>query len=494
MMMSNPKRLHPISAVANFLKQLKELIVPFVIFVVFGSRGGNGEILQLVITAGVVIAVFIIGVLSWLRYTYRLEEGELRIEYGILVRKKRYIPLERIQSLDLSEGLLQRPFGLVKMKVETAGSSGAGDAEAVLTAISRQDADFIQQAFSAAKNKFSENRDEVDLPVKTRKVIYRISPGQLLLLASTSGGVGVVISAVFAFVFQFEEIIPYEKVFAGLEGFIANGVIFVSILVFIGFLIAWVIALIGTMLKYADFTLRKTDKDLIITRGLLEKRQITIPLHRIQAIQIRENLIRQPFGLAAVYIESAGGSLKDNESARVMVLPIIKRSRAAGLLKAHLPDYELQPGFFKAPRRALNRYLWRGFLGTLPLVIAPIIFFRPWGYFALLLLIFSLAWSYLKYKDAGWDISSQQLALRYRGIVRTTVFMKKNRIQSLTVSESYFQERRSLATVEAVVMSGTGGTGGTVLDLDRKEVYAIYKWYSYTGMNRNTLIKKEKRQ
>lgn len=477
-MMSNPKRLHPISAIANFLKHLKEMLVPFLIFVVFGSRGGNGDIIQLVLSIGVIIAVFLIGILTWWRYTYRLEEGELRIEYGVLVRKKRYIPLERIQSLDLSEGLLQRPFGLVKMKVETAGSSGAGEAEAVLTAISKEDADFIQQAFSAAKN----NPSEMKTALENREVIYKITPGELFLQASTSGGAGVVISAVFAFVFQFEEIIPYEKVFAGVEGFIANGMIFVSILVFFVFLVAWLIALVGSMLKYAGFTLLKSEKELIISRGLLEKRQMTIPLNRIQAIQIRENLLRQPFGLATVYIESAGGSIEDNESSRLMILPIVKKTRIAGLLKPHLPQYELQPVFFKAPKRALNRYLWRGFLWILPFVGGPLLFFRPWGYLSLVLLIFAMGWSYLKYRDAGWEISSQQLALRYRGIVRTTVFMRRSRIQSLSLKESYFQKKRSLATIQAAAMSGAGGTGGTVRDLDKQEVYAIYKWYSYTGL------------
>lgn len=481
MMRSEPKRLHPISAVANILKQLKELIIPFLIFVVFGSRGGRGEIFQLVVTIGVVVAVFIIGVLSWLRYTYRLEDGELRIEHGVLIRRKRYIPLERIQSLDLSEGLLQRPFGLVKMKVETAGSSGAGDAEAVLTAISKEEAAVIQRAFSAAKNTTAEKGMETEPAETKQEVIYKISPGELLLLASTSGGAGVVISAVFAFFFQFEEIIPYEKVFTGLEEVISNGIVFVTILVFVVLLIAWVIALIGTMVKYAEFTMKKTGKDLIISRGLLEKRQITIPLHRIQAIRISENLVRQPLGLATVYVESAGGSIEDNESARVMVLPIVRKNRIAGLLKSHLPDYELKPHFSSAPRRALIRYMLRGLLVFLPFIIALIIFFRPWGYFSLLLLMVSFAWSYFKYKDAGWDIHSHQLALRYRTIVRTTVFIRKNRIQSLTLSESFFQRKRSLATIEAVAMSGTGGTGGTVVDLDRKEVYAIYKWYSYTS-------------
>src|SRR5690606_39347729 len=60
--------------------------------------------------------------ISWLRYTYRVEDMELRIEYGLFVKKKRYIPFDRIQSLDFSEHILHRPFGLVKVKVETARS------------------------------------------------------------------------------------------------------------------------------------------------------------------------------------------------------------------------------------------------------------------------------------------------------------------------------------------------------------------------------------
>lgn len=102
-------------------------------------------------------------------------------------------------------------------------------------------------------------------------------------------------------------------------------------------------------------------------------------------------------------------------------------------------------------------------------VAVPLLFFRPWGYFSLVLMILSLGWSYLKYRDAGWDISSQQLVLRYRGIVRTTVFMKRNRIQSLTMSESYFQKKRSLATIEAVAMSGIGGQAERSLILTGKK-------------------------
>lgn len=63
--------------------------------------------------------------------------------------------------------------------------------------------------------------------------------------------------------------------------------------------------------------------------------------------------------------------------------------------------------------------------------------------------------------------------------------MRKNRIQSLSVHESFFQSRKSLGTVNAVVMSGTGGTGGTVMDLEKKDIYSLYKWYSYSKAEGN---------
>ena len=46
-MMSEHKRLHPISAVASFVKQLKDLIVPFRIFICHKQSGGEEWLLGL---------------------------------------------------------------------------------------------------------------------------------------------------------------------------------------------------------------------------------------------------------------------------------------------------------------------------------------------------------------------------------------------------------------------------------------------------------------
>ncbi|MGS2779989.1 PH domain-containing protein [Robertmurraya sp. GLU-23] len=479
--MSNSKRLHPISAVTNFFKQLKELIVPFVAFFVFGSRASEGDLWFFVGSIAVVLVVLGLGVLNWLRFSYRLEEEELRMEYGLLVRKKRYIPFDRIQSLDFSEGILHRPFGLVKVKVETAGSSGAADAEAVLTAITKEEANWIQETIAQAKNKLAE--EAVDTKVEDtveEHVIYKITSKELLLLATTSGGVGVVLSAMVAFLSQLDDLIPYESAYREVEKMISNGIVIVAVLVFLGFLLAWIVALIGTMVKFAQFTVKKTESEIIISRGLLEKRQITIPLNRIQAVRISENILRQPFGLCSVYIISAGGSVRNTEGSKVLLLPAVKKVQVAHILQQHLPISLTSQTFNKPPKRSLPRYLLRGSLVVVPLVIAAITIFKLWGLLSIMLFVFSSAWSYLIYKDAGWSIEGQQLNIQYRGLIKHTLFMKKPNVQSLDYKESIFQKRKNLATMTSLIKSGMGAIGGTIVDIEKEDAREIYQWYSHS--------------
>lgn len=477
MKMSERKRLHPVAAVINFIKSIKEAILPLAALFLFGGGGIGFELWEMAVALIFILFSLVYGILSWLRFTYRVEEGELRIESGFFIKKKRYIPFERIQSLDFSEGIFQRIFGLVKVKVETAGSSGPGEAEGVLTAITRAEAKSIQEYLTSVKNSGKTVAPELNqLPSK----MYKITPGQLFMLGSTSGGAGVVISAVFAFVMQFDDLIPYERVFNELQVFIKNGVVFISIIVFFVFLLAWLIAIVGTMFKYANFTVERVEDDLIISRGLLEKRQVTVPLNRVQGIMITENLIRQPLGYGSVFIVSAGGSIGKDGSSKIMVLPIIKKSEIPGVLMTFLDDYHFIPEVIPSPKRALKRYLLRSMFIPVILVIVSLIFFLPWGYLSLILLVLSFLWGYLKYKDAGWSIEEQQLTLTYRGLVKATIFMKKSKIQSLSIRKSYFQDKRSLATVDAIIKTGAGSSGGKVIDLEAPDILKIYQWYHYS--------------
>lgn len=473
--MFEPKRLHSIVIVLTISKRFKDLIFSFIALFFIWNKGDGGKLVLFGVIALAIITIVVASILSWLRYTYRLEQNELRIEYGVLVRKKRYIPLERIQSLDISEGILQRLCGMVKVKIETAGGSGTDEAEAVLSAISKDEAHIIQEYVRAAK---SPSQIVESAAQSANEPIYKITSSQLIVLSLTSGGVGVVISAVLAFFSQLDDLIPYERLFRGVEEWAVSNLIIIILFLFGGFVAAWIIALIGTMLKYANFNVIKTERDLVISQGLLEKRQITIPLTRIQAIRINENILRQWLGYASVIVESAGGSASNQEGSKVMLLPLIKLQAIEEILGPHLTEYQLTSSFNPVPKRALIRYVFRSWIIIIPIAAACIFFLKAWGLLSLLLLAWFTFWGVLKYKDAGWNLAEQQLNLRFRTIVRSTVFIKKSKIQSLEVKESYFQKKKGLGSLEAFVKVGFGGAGGRIIDMDQDDVKNVYSWFS----------------
>ncbi|MGE6720929.1 PH domain-containing protein [Peribacillus frigoritolerans] len=326
--MSDPKRLHPIAVLLNIIKSIKELVIPFLLVVVIPGKneGIPGWIQPLVIA---IIILLIIGnaFLQWLRFTYRIEEGEFRIESGVFVRKKRYIKFDRIHSIDISEGIIQRVFSLVKLNIETAGGS---QADAVLSAISKSDADRINAYISEEKNAynpFDRDKDEVadnEIAAKSSSVFKQTLP-QLFAMAATSGAVGVFLSGAVAFISQFDEMIPFERIFKDYEDFIEMGTFILTLFALVALLAVYVLATLSMVIKYASFTVIKTDEEIVISRGLLEKRRLTIPIHKIQGIRIMENLIRKPLGLATVYIEYAGGSMEDKESLSIMLFPLIRK-------------------------------------------------------------------------------------------------------------------------------------------------------------------------
>ncbi|WP_449444682.1 PH domain-containing protein [Ureibacillus acetophenoni] len=133
-------KLHPISSIINFLKGLKELIIPIAIILL--SRLFNksdemnfwSDLFPILIIVVPIVFYLISGLIKWWTFIYWFEDAELRVEYGLFIKKKRYIPFERIQSLNYKEGIFHQVFGLVQVMIETAGSPN-GKPEVELTAV-----------------------------------------------------------------------------------------------------------------------------------------------------------------------------------------------------------------------------------------------------------------------------------------------------------------------------------------------------------------------
>ena len=68
------------------------------------------------------------------------------------------------------------------------------------------------------------------------------------------------------------------------------------------------VALPAIVLQYLRFSYRITPKQIVIQKGVIRRQNRSIPIERIQNIQIQENLVARILGLAKVTIETAGSS------------------------------------------------------------------------------------------------------------------------------------------------------------------------------------------
>lgn len=487
-MMSKEKfTLHPISAVINFVKVLKEMIIPLVVVIaVNGFGGGSGSwtsYIIYIIYAVLLIAMLVSGIIEWKRFRYWFEEEELRIEYGLFVKKKRYIPFERIQSLNYTEGIFHRPFGLIKVKVETAGGGATKEADAELTAITKEAAEQIKKEMNLAKHKESTISDgdlqQEEVAKEQRKPLFRMSRKDLFILASTSGGVGVFFSGLAVFVSQFSELIPYETIYNEIIMFIRFGALLIALLVFFALLVAWIVSVAITFINYYEFTIWVEDQEIIITRGLLEKKKITIPLSRIQAVRIVENPLRQLTGHATVIVDSAGGSLAEKDE-KIRLIPLIKKDKINPILVQIFPNYEFEANFTRVPKRSRKFFYRLDFLWMIPVAACVSYFFFPFGLFSFLLFPLSFLWGAWQHKTAGYWMDEKQLVVQYRLFSRVSIWMEKKRIQAMTARTTYFQKKANVSSIMTTIKSGVSGSSTTIPHIEKADAESLMKWYEPT--------------
>lgn len=470
--MSEAKRLHPAAILFNFLKVIREFLFAIILgFITFR----NESFFYFILIASVLIILMIsYSVASWYRYTYRIEEDELRIEYGILIRKKRFISINRIQSIDLTASVIHRFLKLVRVKIETAGS-GLGS-EASLTAVKLSEGEQLRSELKRERVSADQTEEVVENQAPVRKITFK----RLFLSGTTSGSIGI-IAAIFAFVFsEMEQFIPDNIYESTINWVIGLSIVILIVLGVLVLILLWVLGIAGTMIKYGNFTITKNEKELFITRGLLEKKQLTIPLSRIQAVGIEESLIRQPLGYVTVFAQIAGGSMRKGEEFPTVLFPILKKSEVEDFLQEFLPDYASQhDSMTLLPKRALKFYLFRPMLPVVFLLAGVWYFLPQFIWVPVAFLIGASILGYLRFKDAGYHLTGERLTISYRRVSKMTMLIYHRRIQSFEKKQHKLHLKQKLASMKLSIIAGLGGQHFPIKELEEKDVDLLSDWYSY---------------
>jgi putative membrane protein len=466
-MSSEVRHLHPAAMLIGAIKTVRRWIGAAAIPGIAALAGGGWQMTTLIL-----VGVFVIvagsalwGFLSWRATTYGVSGGAFQLRRGVVQKNERTIPLEHVQSVDTVQGVIQRLFGVVEVRVETAGG-GASEPDASLSALDRGAAEALRREIEGFRREDVDENEEETGPT----VLRRLGTRELLVAGATSGQIGVALSLIAVVSQLFDDVLSEGFAERLVEALAPRSVTAVLTLVLVVSLLAWLLAIGGTVLAYAGFTLSRDGDFLYIKRGLLERREATIPLARIQAVRIVEGVLRQPFGLATLRVASAGYG--EDAGVSTTLFPLLPREEAQKLLLDAAPEFAVAPALQRLPARALRRYVFRATIPVLLLAAAAaLIFFLTLdsllgGLLALLLIPPAAAYGWLRYRAAGWAFEDDRLITRSRRLARSTAIAPRRRLQSRDVIRSPFQRRARLATFRARVASGGGGAALQIADLD----------------------------
>lgn len=475
--MSDFQRQHPVAALSRAFGLIRGNIVTILVFLFVGAQSESFPFLWW--TIGGFAFLLVVGFANWWRFLYKVEDGLIHIKSGIFVRKNLYLTKDRIQVIDITAGVIQRIFGLVRLDIQTAGASSRA---AAIEAISRERAEAINRLLRRDE-KQAESEDSSHESIPEIKKNITLPNKELLIAASTSGSFGIALSVIGTVFSQVEPLVSESQMYDYIYNILPSQTDTLFYIVLIaGFVVfAWLLSFFGTVFKYGNFSLIVKENEIVISRGIFEKKRVTVPFNRIQAIHISEGIIRQPLGYASVHLESAGYG-DDKGTGSILFFPLIKRNKILSLLDDVLPDYQKMMIALTPPSRSLRRYIFRStFLVTAVTTGA-------WWQLDLNLLIWifpilSLIWGWLNYKDTALSWGDDILALRSRTLSKSTAYVKKKRVQDASISQSPFQRYRSLCSIEIYVASGDRGKSFSVRDLELEDGLTILEQLRIEGVN-----------
>lgn len=479
-------------------------------FLVFRDTGLG----PVAIILGMIVVVQLVRLAIWSRFRWGFDGNVVRVSSGILWRSIRAMDVERIQQVDVQRPLLSQILGTSVLTVETA--SEGREAEVKLDGLDAETATQLQAAILTARRRErasartggdisitaagatgppgsmgidrtgddgplpwdASSSDEVELPETS---ILRPSVPDLVRSALTGSGLLVIplsIAALGEFAFDIIggdiEDVATEAAQAGAR----IGYITIALTVFV---IGVVGAVVTTLLRDWEIELVRRGDDLRLTRGLLNRQVTTIPLHRLQVVQYRQNWLRRTMGAGTLVLRSAGSAAAPDATASVMSIPWVTTDDLPAVLAAAMdtsvrtPD-DLPGTPVRHPAAARRRLMfrWGRGLGLLvPLAVGavfllPVDSFPAWFAILFASLVVAGGGALLlgasQYRRLGHASTSRVVLVTGGVLGATSDWMPLGRLQGVQGVASVFQRRLDLASVR-LSPAGSGNTPIVINDV-----------------------------
>ena len=493
------QRQSPVGVAVIFFQKLRVAINVFISIVVvqFGFKAQLSSAWFLGIVIFVLLLVLVIAFLTYQRFFFYVEEESFVVEKGLLRRDKITIAFDRIQSVHITENIVQRVLKVVGLKIDTAGSAAK---ELQIPALPKHYARSLQEYLIDKKEekKVEENIPENDdiyeksevldeaTTVNNRMPLVKLSPLDVFKVGFTENHLktGLALFAIInAYIWEYEEYLldpfrPFLEERA--DYFLAEWIIIVPLAVIFFLVVSVLLSLIQSFLRYFGLQFFVDKKGVQLVSGLLKRAEYQIPVNKIQYIKWASNPLRKLIGLKTIVVKQAGSNeAGDRQSLRV---PGSKEEQLQVVIDEFFP--EMRQSEFQS-FRAHNFFkvqlaIFFGLIPALGLLFLGLI--NPY------LMITSVVWLFVAIPlcvkfgaSMIMEFNKDILVLKRGWVFPKTIVLKMYKLQNIEINQNIFQKRRGTMHINFYTAAGNL----RMWHLNEKLAFGLYNYLLYKVENNN---------
>lgn len=265
------------------------------------------------------------------------------------------------------------------------------------------------------------------------------------------------------------------------------GWIIISLLVFAVLLIVAIASVILTLFRFANFSVTRNGNNIVISRGILSVRTVSVLVEHIQSVSIRTTLLRRCLGLCSVQLGTSAtqGVGDDQVGNGLEVIPVIARSRVFNTLQLILPEIEINDVPVRYTARGLYRYY-----ATVPVVStivvsvgsAVAIWYWDLSAWLMILPIFAGIWwlavRLLSAYSEGYALYGKDRICVHGTSVFTLyeLYTSRMRVETLTQSAPPWWGSSAISRVEMQIFVKHDISSVTLRAMHNSDVYALSQW------------------
>lgn len=498
--MYSPQKLHPIAYAGSVVMGIKTLWVPIVI-ILFNMweeiTSGSVEIWMILTGVGIIIPLFLIvigvDIINKYRTRFWIEDGKFVFKNGVFTRNEKELDIKRIQSIDFNEPFFHRLFGAVKLDILTPGDGIKIDtikksqAQEIQKVIYEEQQDIESEEIIVNTGDSSMwPRDAFETSMKTAErkfiVLKKMNFKELILMAMTSGGLGVFAAIFFGIINVVGGEILIENYFQYVETLVRGVVISIVIASLIFVLIGYIIGTIIIMIRNYDYTLKQSGDDLTVDYGLISKKNKSVNINRVQNVIISDSLLRRLIGYYALSVSITSDSLEsDAIDGKVQLLPFIKKKELYEIIGDIFPNYNMKLPKRVVPFRAIRRYFQITVLLFVIVIGILAYFFHGESFMtyvyigSAVVLLLLIASGIYNARNVGYSIHKDEINMMTSSFfTRRHYAIKHDKIIDTTYRRNPFLHRADLGHIEVSTPGGVMSSAAEIKFIEKEDIETIW--------------------